>query len=260
MGKALLAGYNVLAYSFLLAPIAIVLVFSFSDGASFAFPPSGFSFRWFRYLAGRDEFITAAFVSLQVAALASIGAVALGIPASLALGRERFLGKGVVEAVLMGPLVLPGIILGIALLQYFTAIGLTRSFERLVLGHLVVCVPYAIRSISACLYGIDPSLEEASRTLGASHWRTIRRVVLPQLRPGIAAAFLFAFITSFDNVVISIYLIGADTVTLPIRILNYIEWQFDPSIAAISTIVLVVTIGLVSVAEALTGVIRKTTM
>ncbi|MDA1082593.1 MAG: ABC transporter permease [Gemmatimonadetes bacterium] len=260
MGKALLTGYNALAYIFLLAPIAIVLVFSFSDGAGFAFPPSGFSLRWFRYLAGRDEFITAAVVSLQVAALASIGAVALGTPASLALARERFRGKGVVEAVLMGPLVLPGIILGIALLQYFTAIGLTRSFERLVLGHLVVCMPYAIRSISAGLYGIDPSLEEASRTLGASHWRTLRRVVLPQLRPGIAAAFLFSFITSFDNVVISIYLIGADTVTLPIRILNYIEWQFDPSIAAISTIVLVVTIGLVSAAEALTGVIRKTTM
>lgn len=260
MGKALLAGYNVLAYLFLLAPIAIVLVFSFSDGASFTFPPSGLSLRWFRYLAGRDEFITATIVSLQVAALASIGAVALGIPASLALVRERFRGKDAVEAVLMGPLVLPGIILGIALLQYFTAIGLTRSFDRLVLGHLVICAPYAIRSISACLYGIDPSLEEASRTLGASHWRTLRRVLLPQLRPGIAAAFLFAFITSFDNVVISIYLIGADTVTLPIRILTYLEWQFDPSIAAISTIVLVVTIGLVSAAEALTGVIRKTTV
>lgn len=258
MGKRLLVAYNVLAFLFLLAPIAIVLVFSFSDSATLTFPPRGFSVRWFRYLAGRDEFIAATIVSLEVAAIASIGAVVLGVLASLALVRERFPGKAVVEAVLMSPLMLPGIITGIALLQYFTVIGLLHSFERLVLGHLVICTPYAIRSVSACLYGIDPALEEASRTLGASRWRTIRRVLIPLLRPGLAAAFIFAFVTSFDNVVVSIYLIGADTVTLPIRILTYLEWQFDPSIAAISTIFIVVTTAVVAAAEALTGLSRAT--
>ena len=231
-------------------------MFSFSDGASFAFPPQGFSLRWFRYLAGRDEFIAAAMVSVQVAALASLGAVVLGVLASLALVRERVRGKAIVEGVLMSPLVLPGIITGLALLQYFTATGLVRSFDRLVLGHLVICTPYAIRSVSACLYGIDPSLEEASRTLGASGWRTTRRVLLPLLGPGLAAAFLFSFVTSFDNVVVSIYLFGADTVTLPIRILTYLEWQFDPSIAAISTIVVVITTAVVVATEAVTG-LRK---
>lgn len=257
MGKWLLAGYNVLAYAFLVAPIAIVLVFSFSDGARFTFPPEGWSLRWFRYLAGRDELIAAAIVSVQVAALASIGAVVLGLLASLALVRERFRGKAFVEGVLMSPLVLPGIITGVALLQYFTAIGLVRSFDRLLLAHLVICTPYAIRSVSACLYGIDPSLEEASRTLGGSGWRTFRRILLPLLRPGIAAAFIFAFVTSFDNVVVSIYLIGADTVTLPVRILTYLEWQFDPSIAAISTIFVAATTALVFVTEAVTGMSRK---
>jgi putative spermidine/putrescine transport system permease protein len=243
----------VLCYAFLLAPIAVVLVFAFSDAATFAFPPDAYSLRWFRYLAGRDEFIASAVVSLQVATLAALGAVVLGMPASLTLVRHRFPGRAAVEAILMGPLLIPGIVLGIALLQYFTFVGLTRSFARLALAHLVLCLPYAIRSISASLYGLDRSLEEAAWTMGASRGRAFRRVVMPLVRPGIASGFLFAFVTSFDNVVVSIYLIGADTVTLPIRILNWIEWQFDPSIAAISAIVLVVTAVMVLAAERLTG-------
>jgi len=247
-----MATFNALVYGFLLAPIAIVVVFAFSDAPTFAFPPERFSLRWFRYLAGRDEFITSFRVSVQVATLAAAGAVALGIPAALALVRRRIPGKAVVEAVLMGPLLLPGIVLGIALLQYFIAVGLMRSFPRLVLGHLVLCLPYAIRSTSASLYGLDPTLEEAALTLGATPARAFSRVVLPLVGPGVAAGFLFAFVTSFDNVVVSIYLIGADTVTLPIRILTWIEWQFDPSIAAISAIVLIVTMVLVLVADRLT--------
>ena len=253
MAKRLLALYNVAGYVFLLAPIVVVMVWSFSDSTTLTFPPRGWSLRWFRYLAGRDEFIDAAVVSAQVAIVSSAGAVALGMLASLALVRERVPGRAAIEALLMGPLVLPGIITGVALLQFFTIIGLLQSFERLLLAHLVVCTPYAIKSISACLYGIDPSLEEASRTLGAGPWRTFRRVLLPLLRPGLMAAFIFSFVTSFDNVVVSIYLIGADTVTLPVRILTYVEWQFDPSIAAISTIFIAVTTVLVIVSERLGG-------
>jgi putative spermidine/putrescine transport system permease protein len=236
---------------FLLAPIAVVIVLSFSAGSNVSFPLPGLSLRWFRYLAGRDEFIASAIVSFEIAALASVGAVALGLPASLALVRERFPGKALVESLLMSPLVLPGIITGIALLQYFTATGVIRSFPRLVLAHLVICTPYAIRSITASLHGIDPSIEEASRTLGAGAFTTFRRVLLPLLRPGVVAGFIFSFVTSFDNVVVSIYLIGADTVTLPLRILTYVEWQFDPSIAAISTIFIVVTTVVVLITEAM---------
>jgi len=254
MRNWLLAGYNAIAYAFLLAPIAVVIAMSFTSGNTLAFPPEGWSLRWFAYLARRDEFLTATLVSLQVAGLASAGAVALGLPASLALTRGAFRGKPVVESALMSPMILPGIITGVALLQYFTVVGLVRSFDRLVLAHLVICLPYAIRSISASLGGIDPSFEEASRTLGASHLRTFVKIVLPLLKPGIAAAFIFSFVTSFDNVVVSIYLIGADTVTLPIRILTYLEWQFDPSIAAISAIFVVSTVVLITLVETLTGI------
>jgi putative spermidine/putrescine transport system permease protein len=254
MGRRLLVTYNLLAYAFLLAPIAVVVVLSFTSGSTLSFPPPGFSLRWFRYLAGRDEFMTATMISAQIAALASLGAVALGLPASIALVRIRFRSTTWIEHALMSPAILPGIITGVALLQYFTMIGLVRSFPRLVIAHTVICLPYAIRSISACLRGIDPSLEEASQTLGASPARTFRRVLLPLLRPGVVAALIFTFVTSFDNVVVSIYLIGGDTVTLPIRIFTYLEWQFDPSIAAISTILVIVTIAVVAIVEAVTGV------
>jgi putative spermidine/putrescine transport system permease protein len=257
MTKHLLAAYNVLAYAFLLLPIAVVVALSFTSGATLAFPPPGLSLRWFRYLAGRDEFIAAAIISAQIAALASIGAAVLGLPASLALTRGRFRMKSWIEHALMSPAILPGIITGVALLQYFTAIGLVRSFPRLVIAHIIICLPYAMRSISACLRGIDPSIEEASRTLGAGSWRTFLRVLLPLLRPGVTAAMVFSFVTSFDNVVVSIYLIGGDTVTLPIRIFTYLEWQFDPSIAAISTIFVAVTVAIVALVEALTGVSGK---
>lgn len=250
----LLITYNALAYLFLLAPIGVVIILSFTSGNSLTFPPPGLSLRWFRYLAGRDEFISAAIISAEIAALASVAATALAIPASIGLIRGRFRFRSAIETALMSPAILPGIVTGVALLQYFTLIGLVRSFPRLVIAHTVLCLPYALRSIGACLRGIDPSLEEASQTLGAGSWRTFRRVLLPLLKPGVIAALIFSFVTSFDNVVVSIYLIGGDTVTLPIRIFTYLEWQFDPSIAAISTVLVVVTIAVVAGVEWVTGI------
>jgi putative spermidine/putrescine transport system permease protein len=121
----------------------------------------------------------------------------------------------------------------------------------------VICTPYAVRSVSSCLYGIDPDLEEASYVMGANAWRTFRKVLFPLLRPGLMAAFLFTFVTSFDNVVVSMYLVGAETVTLPIRIMTYLEWQFDPSIAAISTVFIAITITLVVIGERMSGMSKK---
>jgi putative spermidine/putrescine transport system permease protein len=253
MFRRVLAAYNAIAYAFLIAPLAVVIILSFTSGTTLAFPPPGISLRWFEYLSGRDEFITAAVVSLRIAALASLGAVTLGLPAAIALVRGTVRGKAMIENALMSPAILPGIITGVAMLQYFTAVGLVRSFPRLVIAHIVICLPYAVRSILATLRGIDPSLEEASTTMGAGAWRTFHRILLPLLRPGVAAAAIFSFVTSFDNVVVSIYLVGGDTVTLPIRIFTYLEWQFDPSIAAISTVFMLVTVVVIVTVELLTG-------
>jgi putative spermidine/putrescine transport system permease protein len=255
--RGLGAAYNGLFYAFLLAPIVIVLISSLNSGADLTFPPEGLSFRWFRYIAGRGEFLVATYVSFKIAMAASVASIAIGLLASLALARERFPGKEVVEALLMSPLVLPGIITGVALLQFFTLTGVNNSFLRLFLGHVVICTPYAVRSVSSCLYGIDPDLEEASFILGANAWRTFYKILLPLLYPGIVAAFLFTFVTSFDNVVVSMYLVGSETVTLPIRIMTYLEWQFDPSIAAISTVFIGITVTLVVIGERVTGLSKK---
>ena len=251
--RALLVGYAVAVFAALLSPILIVVLYAFSADAGLTFPPSGLSLRWFRYIAERRELLTATWISVQVAAVASAASVTLGMLASLALVRGRFPGRAVIDAALMSPLSLPGIITGVAMLQFMSLIGFTDSFWRLAVAHVVVCTPYAIRSISANLYGIDPLLEEASTVMGAGPWRTFRRVVLPLLRPGVAAGFMFCFVTSFDNVIVSIYLISADTVTLPIRILTYLEWQFDPSVAAICTVLVAVTTVCILAAEALAG-------
>jgi putative spermidine/putrescine transport system permease protein len=246
-----LVAYTALVLAGLVLPLAVLVLFSFSADSSFAFPPSGLSLRWFAYLASRHELVTAALVSLEIALVASMAAVTLGVLASLALVRERVPGKALIEGALMSPLTLPGIITGVAFLQLVSLIGFRPSFWRLVLAHVVICTPYAIRSITASLYGLDPALEEASQVMGAGPWRTFRRILLPLMRPGITSAFIFAFITSFDNVVVSLFLISGDTVTLPIRILTYVEWQFDPSVAAISTIVTVFTTALVLVNDPL---------
>jgi putative spermidine/putrescine transport system permease protein len=251
--RPLLVGYSALALSALVLPMAVLVIFSFSADAHFAFPPSGWSLRWFGYLADRHELLTAAVVSLQIAVLTSVAAVLLGVLASLALVRHRVAFKPLVEGVLMSPLTLPGIITGVAFLQFVSLIGFRSSFWRLVLAHIVISTPYAIRSISASLYGIDPSLEEASRVMGAGPWRTFRHILLPLMKPGMTAAFIFAFITSFDNVVVSMFLISGDTVTLPVRILTYVEWQFDPSMAAISTILTAFTTVLVIGVHRFTG-------
>jgi putative spermidine/putrescine transport system permease protein len=243
--RPLLVAYTVVVLAALVLPLAVLMLFAFSADSTFAFPPSGVSLRWFAYLADRHELLTAALVSVEIALVSSIAAVGLGLLASLALVRERVRGKAFVEGILMSPLTLPGIITGVAFLQFVSLIGVRSSFWRLVLAHIVICTPYAIRSIGASLYGLDPALEEASSVMGAGPWRTFRWILVPLVLPGITTAFIFAFVTSFDNVVVSLFLISGETVTLPIRILTYVEWQFDPSMAALSVIVTVFTTALI---------------
>jgi ABC-type spermidine/putrescine transport system permease subunit II len=254
--KWLLIAGNVLVYVVLLFPLLIVVAISFTSGAGVDFPPPGFSLRWFPYIANRPEFVSGTVNSLVLAVIATVLALILGVLASIGMVRYRFRGKQIVEALFLAPLIVPSLIIGVSLLYFFSTIGLMDSFQRLVLAHLILTVPYTIRSVSATLYGLDPSYEEASRIMGADQVRTFRKILLPLLRPGIVVACLFAFIISFDNFNLSIFLINANTVTLPVRILTYLQFQFDPSIAAVSTVLLVVTVAILAVAERTVGLTR----
>jgi putative spermidine/putrescine transport system permease protein len=251
---------NVVGYAILLLPLLIVVVISFTSGAGVDFPPPGYSLRWFEYIAERPEFVSGTLNSLVLAVVATVLALVLGVLASFGLVRYRFRGKGVVEALFLAPLVVPSLIIGVSLLYFFSLLGFTDAFQRLVLAHLILTVPYTIRSVSATLYGLDPSYEEASRVMGAGNLRTFRKVVLPMIRPGIVVACLFAFIVSFDNFNLSIFLIDGNTVTLPVRIFTYLNFQFDPSIAAISTVLLVATVAVLAVAERTIGLTRLRTL
>lgn len=254
--KLLLIAGNLIVYFMLLFPLIVVVAISFTSGAGVDFPPPGVSLRWFDYIAHRPEFISGTVNSLILAVAATVLALALGTLASLGMVRYRFRGKSLLEALFLAPLVVPSLIIGVALLYFFSAIGFTDSFQRLVLAHLILVVPYTIRSISATMYGLDPAYEEASRVMGAGQWRTFRKVLLPMLRPGIVVAALFAFIVSFDNFNLSIFLINANTVTLPVRIFTYLGFQFDPSIAAISTVLLIGTVAVLALAERTIGLTR----
>jgi putative spermidine/putrescine transport system permease protein len=255
-GRLVLGGLNALIYAFLLAPILVVIVVSFGDAAFLQFPPRRLSLRWYTDLGEYPDFVQSFWLSVGLAAATAAVSTVVGTLGAFALARHRFAGRALLSALVMSPLVLPGLVTGIALLQFFSLFRTESSFARLLLGHVVVTVPYVVRSVGAVLVGFDRSLEEAARGLGASAWTATRLITLPLIRPGLVAGGLFAFILSFDNVVVSIFLTTPRLVPLPIQIYNYVESSARPIIASISTLQIAVIVALVVVAERLVGFSR----
>jgi putative spermidine/putrescine transport system permease protein len=249
----LLAACNVLVYAYLCIPLLIVVGISFSPTYQMTFPPSGLSLRWFKYILDQKEFAQSFYVSLVVAFFSSLVALVMGILASLAIVRYSFRGKTTVENLFMMPIILPTVVTGVAMLQFFSIIGYQDFWMRLILGHIVITIPYTIRSISASLYGFNRRLEEASLIMGANRLQTFKNILLPMIKPGVIAGALLAFIISFDNVTVSLFLLGAKTVTLPVRIMLYLDWQFNPSVASISTVLIVLTVITMMIAEKIVG-------
>lgn len=240
-------------FIFLIAPLAIVVLVSFNASANVVFPPAGYSLRWFAHVFAYSPFIDAIINSLKLGILATLISIAIGVPAVLALGRYRFPLRDSIEAFLLSPLSLPMIVLGIALLVYFGQLGVGLPFWGLMAGHVVVTVPYIVRTTVAVYRGLDRSIEEAAMVLGASPWHTFRLVTLPLLRSGVFAGAIFAFLISFDNVPISIFLVNTNTTTLPVVILSYLVYNFDPSIAAISTLEMALVIFVLALLERFYG-------
>lgn len=252
-GRILLLISNVIVYAYLVIPLLIVIGISFTPTYQMSFPPEGLSLRWFKHVLDQKELTHSFYVSVVVAFFASLFALILGILASLAIVRYQFRGKMIIENVFMMPIILPTVVTGVAMLQFFSILGYHNFWMRLILGHIVITIPYTIRSISASLYGFNRRLEEASMIMGANRLHTFKNILLPLIKPGIIAGALLAFIISFDNVTVSLFLLGTKTVTLPVRIMLHLEWQFDPSVAAISTILIVLTVITIIIAERIVG-------
>ncbi|HLX19582.1 MAG TPA: ABC transporter permease [Gaiellaceae bacterium] len=248
-GRRLLAGLFGLVVVFLYAPIAVLLVFSFNKSSVPSFPLSGFTLHWYHEFIDNGALRSSLETSAIIATLSSIGAVVLGTLASIALARRRFIGKSIASAFLLSPLVIPYVVFGIALLLLFHQLGIARSLLTVVIGHIVITMPYAILVLVPRLEQIDSSLEEAAQDLGATHLRTFRSVTLPLILPAVVSAFLIAFTTSFDEYAVASFVVGT-RVTFPIYLYSALRFPSQlPQVIAVAVVVLTVSLVVVVAAE-----------
>jgi putative spermidine/putrescine transport system permease protein len=230
-----------LVFCYLMLPVVVIALASFSRTSYLTVPPKGVTLRWFGAVLSDPEYVQAIVFSLMLALVGTAGSLVAGLAASYALIRRRVPGGALVSAALNAPLVFPAVVVGVALLQFYAMVRMNGTLLGLAIAHMVITVPYVVRAVTASLQGIDPELESAARVLGASGLVAFFTVTLPLIRPGVAAGALFSFIVSFDNVPVSIFLLGAGQMTLPVKIFTAIEYGVDPSIAAISTMLIVLT-------------------
>jgi putative spermidine/putrescine transport system permease protein len=241
---------------FLLAPLVVVVGVSVSESQFIAFPPNGLTLRWYRAVMRSDAYVAAAALSLQVAVVVTLAATVIGGAAAIALHRRRLPGSEILATFFLSPLVLPTIIYAIGMLMLWSAVFGPVSLLTLALSHTVIALPYVVRTTLAVLAESDPFLEEAARTMGAGRLQRLVHVVVPQCLPGLAAGAFFAFNISFDEAVLSLFLRKPGLTTLPVQIYGQLEFSPDPSVAAVSTIMIGVTVLLILVIDRLLGLQR----
>lgn len=241
---------------FILAPIVAVCVVSFTDKGYLSVPTNGPSLRWFKAILDYPGFIAAFWMSLYLALASSTLATALAIPAASAIARYRFPGRNAIASFFMSPLMIPHIVLGVSFLKFFSDIGISGTFVGITLAHVVLITPYALRLVLSSITGLPRDAEQAAATLGASSFTVFRRVTLPLILPGIVGGWMLAFITSFDEVTMSIFVASPETMTLPVRMYHHIAQTIDPLIASISTVLIVVTVILMVTLDRIYGLDR----
>ncbi|MGJ4908261.1 ABC transporter permease [Bradyrhizobium sp. HKCCYLS2033] len=249
----------IMALILIVSPSLVVVIVSFTSGFSLKFPPPGYSTRWYVELWNAWQLQFAARNSVVVALWSTGLSIVLGVAAALAISRSRTLTAKLLDSLFMSPLVLPALAFGLAALMFFSLVGLPVSLLTLVIGHTIVCVPYVVRNTVAALAQLEPTLLESSAILGASRLYTFRRIVLPLIRPGIISGAFIAFMSSFDNVPVSLFLRDAATDMLPIRMWQDLEGKLDVTIAALSSVLIIATIALMAIMERTTGLSKRLT-
>jgi putative spermidine/putrescine transport system permease protein len=254
IGRGMFIALCVFWQIFLLAPIVVIVVVSFTSANYMTFPPPGFSLVWFHKVAGLSWFWNSLATSLIVAVVSTVIATAVGVVAARALSRHRFTGRTVVEYILLSPLILPGVVLGFALFNALVFIGMENlGIPNLVAGHVLIGIPFVMRSSWSALAGMDLSLEEAAFSLGANPWTAFWKVVLPTARPGIIAGAILAFTYSFNDLTISVFLTSPEATPLPVQIMSNIEYSADPTPAAVSTLMVGLTLVFFVLIERIVG-------
>ncbi|RWB32084.1 MAG: ABC transporter permease [Mesorhizobium sp.] len=251
--RAALLGFTGLVAAFLLLPVVFIVLLSFGSSRWLAFPPPGWTLKWYEELFADPAWLEAAMTSARIATMAAILAVAIGLLASFALVRGHFRGRNTLRGLLLTPMVLPVVVFAIAVYAFFLRIGLGGTTAGFVIAHTVLALPFAIIPITAALEGFDKSIEDAAIVCGASPFEAKLRVTLPAIKIGIFSAAIFAFLASWDEVVVAIFMASPTLQTLPVKIWGSLRQDLSPVIAAASSLLVFLTLSLMIV----TALIRR---
>ncbi|KIL38376.1 ABC transporter permease [Gordoniibacillus kamchatkensis] len=241
---------------FVISPLLVVIPTSLTSVKYLSFPPIGFSLQWYSKIWDRPEFVDSFLFSLELAALTAVIATLVGTMSGLALHKYRFRGSGTVNGLLLSPLTVPALIIGIAVLLFFTRIGLAGTFTGLLLAHVLISVPYVVRLVLTGLSSFDYTLERAAYIMGAKPLRVFIDITLPILKPAVMSGMIFAFLTSFDNVTVSLFLVSPTTTTLPLAIFSHMQESLDPLVASISALVILLSLVFIIILERVYGLDR----
>lgn len=245
---------TVLAYLFILAPMIVIVFVSFNPTELITFPPKGFSLKWYENIFGASsKFITGFLNSIKIAAVATVFDIFIGVFASVSVTKFDFKGKGFLTSFYTSPMFIPSISFAFVLLQMTASMRFLTPFMKITIGHIVIILPYIIRNTLGVLMLHSWQEEDAAASLGANPVKVFFQITLPMIKPGILSGALLAFLYSFDEVVISSFLTSAKFTTLPVQIINYMEFSFDPTVAAISTILMAISLALMIAMERLVG-------
>ena len=252
--QKVLGVFNMLVVLFIAAPLLFVVAVAFTPTERLALPPGGqLSLRWFEALIHNQGFVKAFIRSCYLAVSAASISTTIGVLGAFGIVRHKFKYRNILETLFISPLTIPAAVLGLALLQFFLFLGWYDHFVSMLAAHVVVTIPYVIRVVGGSLQGVDEQYELAAQNLGATWFQVLSRVTVPLIRTAILAGFLFAFLISFDNVTVSMFVAGMNTETLPIRMFNHVQDINDPLIAAVSTALILLAVGAVVVFEQLLG-------
>lgn len=240
--RVLMRTLVVIAYVIIFAPVSMIVATSFFAQEIVSFPPPALTWHWYLNAWDKPEFLRGLITSLQIALLAAAIGVPIGTAAALAIVRGQFPGKQAISALLLAPLAVPGVVAGSGLYMFYVLAenaldrDIKATTEGLVAAHVLLTIPWTVRLVVASLQGLDRAAEEAAANLGAGPFTVFRRITLPMMRPGIVAAAMFSFIQSFENLDLSLLLVGPGRITLPVAMLNYLEFRIDPTLAAVATV------------------------
>lgn len=248
--------FHTIVVGFVLAPLVIIILVAFTPENTLTIPTTSFSLRWFQAVLVHPDFVPSFFNSMWLATIAATISVMLSVPAGIAITRYSFPGRDWLNGLFLSPLIIPHLVLGVAFLRLFALIGATGSFAWLVVTHAIIVTPYVLRLVMSALAGMDSSAEQAALTLGASRRTVFLRITAPMILPGITGGWLLAFINSFDELTMSIFVTSPQTITLPVRMYMYATESIDPMMAAVSAMMIALTAAAMLILDRVFGLDR----